>query len=190
MKLILINKDNPIPENYCPNLMDIGGGYSLEKNAALSMKAMICAAAAEGICLRVFSAYRSIAYQKGLFDESTDKYMFRGMSYEKAAELTAQSIAVPGYSEHNAGLAADISSMDWQGDISEEFENTPEFAWLQKNAHRFGYILRYPKGKEHITGIIYEPWHYRYVGAKHAGCINRLGLTLEEYMQMHRACSC
>ena len=87
-------------------------------------------------------------------------------------------------SEHNAGLAADISSMDWKGEITESFENTKEFEWLDKNAHKFGFILRYPRGKEHITGITYEPWHYRYVGRRHAECMKRMGVTLEEYLEL------
>lgn len=188
MKLMLINKDNPLPKDYKPELKEVCDGYFMEIHAACAMKKMLCAAMRDGICLRVFSAYRSISYQKGLFNEDVDRYMLQGMSYEEAYAKTALSIAIPGQSEHNAGLAADMSTVDWVGEISEEFENTPEFRWLCKNACHFGYILRYPKGKSHITNITYEPWHFRYVGTVHARCITRMGLTLEEYFQ-RQCCS-
>lgn len=183
MKLLLINKDNPLPENYKPELKELCGGYFMDVNAVFAMKKMICAALADGIHLRVFSAYRSISYQKGLFNEDVDSYMLSGLSYEEAYAKTAMSVAIPRHSEHNAGLAADISSVDWSGEINQSFENTPEFEWLNNYAHCFGFILRYPKGKSHITGITYEPWHYRYVGAVHAKCIKKMGITLEEYLQ-------
>lgn len=183
MKLLLINKDNPLPECYKPVLKEVGDGYFLEASAACAMRKMLCAALSCGIHLRVFSAYRSISYQKGLFNEDVDRYMLTGMSFEEAYKKTALSVAIPGYSEHNAGLAADISTQDWKGEINESFENTPEFEWLDKNAHCFGFILRYPKNKTAITGITYEPWHYRYVGAAHAKNIKRMGITLEEYLK-------
>ena len=126
MKLMLINKDHPLPENYKPCLTDLMEGYQLERKTACAMKEMICAALKDGIHLRIFSAYRSISYQQGLFNEDIQRYMKQGMSYEDAFNKTAQSIAVPGQSEHNAGLAADISTMDWKGEINPEFENTEE----------------------------------------------------------------
>lgn len=184
MKLMLINKDNPLPENYKPCLTDLTEGYCLERRTAAAMKEMLCAALKDCVHLRVFSAYRSIAYQEGLFNEDIHRYMKQGMSYEEAFNKTAQSIAVPGQSEHNAGLAVDISSMDWKGEITTEFENTEEFKWLEKNAAKFGFILRYPEGKEHITSITYEPWHYRFVGTVHAERMKKMGLTLEEYLQL------
>ncbi len=183
MKLLLINKDNPLPRNYKPALSEVCDGYFMDIVAAASMKKMICTALSNGIHLRVFSAYRSISYQKGLFNEDVDRYMLRGMSFEDAYAKTSLSIAKPGESEHNAGLAVDITSAQWQGEINESFENTPEFKWLNNNAHYFGFILRYPKNKTDITGITYEPWHYRYVGSAHAQCIKRMGITLEEYLQ-------
>lgn len=186
MKLLLINKDNPLPENYKPCLKEVCGGYFMEKNAADALSSMICAALCDGIHLRIFSAYRSVSYQRGLFNQDTDRYILSGMSREEAFAKTAESIAIPGQSEHNAGLAADISSQDWIGEITQEFENTPEFEWLFRNAPRFGYILRYPKGKSHITGITYEPWHYRYVGIIHAKNIADMNLTLEEYMKIQK----
>lgn len=188
MKLLLISKTHPLPENYKPILKDAGDGVILEVSAADAMKKMLCAAVSCGIHLRVFSAYRSLSYQKGLFNEDIDRYMLSGMSYKDAYAKTSLSIAVPGQSEHNAGLAVDISSPDWKGEITEEFDQTPEFAWLDKNAHRFGFIMRYPKNKTEITGITYEPWHYRYLGKIHACRIKKMGITLEEYLIMQGCC--
>lgn len=184
MKIMLINRENPISMGFKPYLKEIGGGYMLERHAAEYMKAMICAAMADGIKLRVFSAYRSISYQQGLFNQDIERYVLLGMSHDEAVQKASLNIAMPGSSEHNAGLAADITSMDWHGEITEEFENTPEFKWLNNNAHCFGFILRYPKNKTHITGFTYEPWHYRYVGKSHACCIKRMNITLEEYLKL------
>lgn len=186
MKLLLINHENPLPDNFKPCLADLFEGFQLEKHAALAMKQMLCSALKEEVHIRIFSAYRSISYQRGLFDQDMQRYIVKGMSYDEAYKKTAFSVAVPGESEHNAGLAADISSMDWKGEITADFENTPEFKWLDRNAHKFGFILRYPKGKENITGITYEPWHYRFVGKHHSCCMKRMNLTLEEYMMIQR----
>ncbi|MDO5558865.1 MAG: M15 family metallopeptidase [Oscillospiraceae bacterium] len=188
MKLLLVNSKNKIPEDYKPELAEVTGGYYLTKDAAAAMKKMICAALDDGIELRVFSAYRSIEYQQGLFDEDMRKYIMQGYSGTEAYDMTAKGVAVPGYSEHNAGVAADISTMNWKGDISERFDKTPEFAWLCENACKFGYILRYPKGKESITGIQYEPWHYRYVGLPHSIYISNQRITLEEYLRFSSCC--
>lgn len=185
MKLPLINSDNLLPEDYVPCLEQVQDGYEMECRAARCMRKMICAALQNGIRLRVYSAYRSIDYQKGLFLQDIQKYISQGMSPDEAFELTSRYIALPGASEHNAGLAADITSPEWEGELSEEFENTPQFKWLSNNAHRFGFILRYPRDKENITGIGYEPWHYRFVTCAHAGHIEKLGITLEEYLALH-----
>lgn len=189
MKLLLVNAKNKLPANYNPDLAEVTGGYCLVRCAAEAMKKMICAALEDKIELRVFSAYRSIEYQQGLFDEDMRRYIMQGYSGTEAYDMTARSVAVPGYSEHNAGLAADISTMKWKGDITEMFDRTPEFQWLSENAHKFGYILRYPKGKEDITGIQYEPWHYRYVGLPHSVNIHNKNITLEEYLSFS-SCRC
>lgn len=184
MKLLLINRNHPIPQHYKPILKEVCEGFFLDADAASAMKKMLCAALSCRVHLRVFSAYRSISYQKGLFNEDVERNILSGLSYEEAYLKTTQSIALPGQSEHNAGIAADISSRDWRGEIDESFEDTPEFRWLEENAHCFGYILRYPRGKTGITGIAYEPWHYRYVGEFHAENIRRMGITLEEYLML------
>ena len=102
----------------------------------------------------------------------------QGMSEEEAKKEAATRVAIPGTSEHHLGLAVDINS------VETSFENTKAFKWLQKNAENYGFVLRYPKDKKAITKIIYEPWHYRYVGVEHAKEMNRLGLCLEEYIDL------
>jgi D-alanyl-D-alanine carboxypeptidase len=104
-----------------------------------------------------------------------------GLSEEKATEKAATMVARPGTSEHNLGLAVDINS------VETSFENSKAFKWLQENAEDFGFVLRYPKDKKAITKIIYEPWHYRYVGVEHAKEMNRLGMCLEEYIEYLKA---
>ena len=154
----------------------------MEKTAAKYMRQMIEAAAQDGIELKVMSAYRTVSYQKRLFERNVSSRMESGMSYDEAYYDTSINIAPPGGSEHNAGLAADIIDTDhW--DTYTAFEDTKEFAWLQEHAWEYGYILRYLKGKEEITGYIYEPWHYRYVGVKYAKAVRDSGLCLEEYFE-------
>ena len=178
----VVNKDNPLPEDYSIETSFVQGSYEMEIVAAYNCRRMIDAAAKDGIDLKVLSAYRTIKYQENLFDRNVKSRMEDdGMSYEEAYADTAVNIAPPGGSEHNAGLAVDIIDRNhW--DTYTDFENTPEFAWLSENCTKYGFILRYPKGKEDITGYIYEPWHYRYVGAEYASAVMNSGLCLEEYI--------
>lgn len=179
--LILVNNDNKIDQSYKVKKMRVQGKYSLDWRAAINAKKMIKATTANGINLIVISAYRDPKYQKKLFDEDVRSNMEKGYTFAKACKITAMSIAKPYCSEHNTGLALDILSDECE-ELSEDFENTKAYKWLKANAHRFGFILRYPKGSEHITGIIFEPWHYRFVGKKHAKKIKAMGVTLEEYL--------
>lgn len=135
-----------------------------------------------GAPIGVASAYRTIAYQKQNFDNNVKRRMDEGMSYEEAYADTAKNVALPGESEHNTGLAMDILSGEhWAFD--EGFENTRAFRWLDKHAHEYGFILRYPKDKTGVTQINYEPWHYRFVGVYHATKIKESGMCLEEYIE-------
>lgn len=177
---MLLNTEHPLPEGYVPELVDVGYGngreQTMEIKAGTAFNAMKEAAAAEGITLTPFSCYRSHEHQLTNYNASIQKYVLQGYSNEKATELTQQYFAVPGTSEHEAGFAVDIDS------VEESFENTPAFAWLQQHCNEYGFILRYEKETEPTTGIAYEPWHYRYVGANHAKAITEAGITLEEYV--------
>ena len=155
-------------------------GYDLKmfnKDAYPYLQAMCEAAWAENIPLKVCSPYRAYSIQKMLFDNRVKKEMANGLTAEQADAKTATIIARPGTSEHQTGLAADfICSND-------SFEGMPAFTWMQQHAAEYGFILRFPKDKESITGVIYESWHYRFVGIKEAQKIKDSGLCLEEYVE-------
>lgn len=174
--LYLINSEHPLPEDFHVESKYVQGTYEMDSRAANYMTAMIAAAKDDGIDIKVLSALRTIEYQQKLLDKEIESYKNDGYSDDEAYRLAVSGVAVPGESEHNAGLAADLCN------LSENFENSDEFAWLDKHAHEYGFILRYPKGKQDITGIYYEPWHYRFVGIYHAKQIKESGLCLEEYI--------
>ena len=186
--MFLVNKKNPLPQNY-DNMIETEvvfeswREYLLDVRAADYIKRMISDAAGDGVDLLVVSAYRTIEYQQQNFDNSVQDRVDRGMSYDDAYADTLAEVALPGESEHNAGLALDIMCEENQNMDDDSFENTEAFAWLDQHAHEYGFILRYPKGKQDITGIIYEPWHYRFVGLYYAKEIKESGLCLEEYYE-------
>lgn len=179
--LILVNKLCPLPEDHDIALEEIYGSQ-LEKTAAFMLRRMFEAAQCDSVQLRLLSGYRSPEYQSELFDRSVRQRMDSGMSYDMALADTETNVARPYMSEHNTGLAADIVTPD-DDDVFESFEDTEQFRWLADNAAGYGFILRYPKGKTDITGYIYEPWHYRYVGPYDARRICQRNITLEEYLK-------
>ena len=169
--LILVNNENLLPQDFQVPLTTLVGSYRVDARTVDSAKAMIAAAAAEGIELQVCSAYRSVAQQERLY-----------AAEDPVPEGQPVAVQAPGASEHHTGLALDLVSSEYTS-LDEGFENTEAFAWLQEHAWEYGYILRYPRDKESITGVIYEPWHYRFVGQAHAKAIRDLGVCLEEYLQ-------
>ena len=175
---ILVNRHNLIPEDHDPDLVSIGDGHYLNRRAAAAWEAMRAAAASDGINLWIISAYRSHERQTYNFNNSVQFHVDAGRTPEEAHTITAGYIAVPGTSEHTLGMAIDLNSID------AAFEHTPEFEWLIENAANFGYIFRYPREATEITGINFEPWHFRYVGSNHARIIMELGIVLEEYLEM------
>ncbi len=179
-QLILVNKTHIMPEDYTVSTAKVGA-YLVDRRIAEPLSEMIDAAAEEGVTLRIGSAYRSVAYQRDVFDRNVEQLKKRGYSEERAKEITSESIADPGTSEHSLGLAVDFARGD-NTDFVESYEKTEQFAWLSAHAAEYGFICRYSKDKESITGYTYEPWHYRYVGAKHAREISAKGLCLEEYL--------
>ena len=166
--LIICNKYHKLKSNYVPNLVSLNGygGGQMEKVAASHFKEMVNAAKKEGIKIYNVSGYRSYNTQKSLYNS----YVSRD-GKAKADTYSARA----GTSEHQTGLATDVNS------ISTSFDTTDAFKWLSKNAYKYGFILRYPKGKENITGYMYEPWHYRYVGKDVAKVIYEKNITYEEY---------
>ncbi|MDL2323864.1 M15 family metallopeptidase [Ruminococcaceae bacterium OttesenSCG-928-A16] len=179
---LLLNAENAVPKTLELDLVSVGNGQTMQRNAAKAFTAMQAAAKADGVTLTPISGYRSNQRQTNNYNASIQRYLSQGYTQQKAEEETRRYYAIPGTSEHEAGLAIDIDS------IEESFENTPAFAWLQQNCTEYGFILRYAKTTEAITGIAYEPWHYRYVGANHAFLMQQQGFTtLEEYMEHQTA---
>lgn len=156
--ILVVNKTYALPEDYAP-------GVNPEAKSAFDK--MAADAAKEGLDLHIRSGYRSYSYQKNLYNN------YVAQDGKAAADRYS---ARPGHSEHQTGLAFDVNS------LSQSFENTPEGKWMAKNCWKYGFIIRYPKGKESITGYMYEPWHIRYLGKENARAVYDSGLTLEEYL--------
>ncbi len=178
--LILANKQNPIPEGYEPKLVFVDSSHEVDWRIADPLSNMIEAAKKDGVSLVVSSAYRSYDRQVELFRKKINSYMKAGQSYYDAYKSASYSVTVPGMSEHQLGLAIDFVTPGYTN-LDSGFGKTEAGKWLKKHAPEYGFILRYPEGKGYITGIIFEPWHFRYVGKKAALEITKEGLTLEEY---------
>lgn len=179
--LMLVNQSHPMEDGYVPELANIDDSHQVDARVLEPLQNMLKATSDEGYSLYVCSAYRSVDRQKELFNESMIDYVNQGMTYYEAAIETAKSIAWPGESEHATGLAMDIVSSDYAG-LDEKQGETDDQKWLMEHCYEYGFILRYPKDKSEDTGIIYEPWHYRYVGVEAALAIRDQGVTLEEYL--------
>lgn len=179
--LVLINPWNPLPEDHAFELTTVTGKYQVDSRCADALKAMLADCKAAGLTPYICSAYRTWDDQTSLFDKKVNSFISKGYSEEDAKILAAKETAVPGTSEHQLGLAVDIlcTSRPW---LDEGQAQTETQKWLMANCHKYGFILRYPKGTTDITGIIYEPWHYRYVGVEIATEIMTRGITLEEYL--------
>lgn len=184
--VILVNPWNSVPENYTVELTAINDDYQVAAIAYDDYLDMIRACENAGHQPIVCSAYRTQEYQQGLFDRKVQRLLedkTNSYTKEEAAAAAARSVAVPGTSEHQLGLALDIiDNRNWRLDESQA--EMPTQQWLMENSWRYGWILRYPNEKSQITGIIYEPWHYRYVGREVAAEIHASGLCLEEYLQL------
>jgi len=180
-KLILVNKQHFIPENYSFTLGTISGNKRCDVRVVPFVRQMFEAAKEDGVNLVVCSPYRNLDRQEVLFERKIKNYMKNGMSYLDAYKETAQAVTLPGTSEHQIGLALDIVC-DTYASLNEGFGETEAGIWLSKHSWEYGFILRYPKGKKYMTGIEYEPWHFRYVGKEAAKVIYEEGITLEEFV--------
>ena len=180
--LVLVNGNHPMEEGYVPELMELEEGYSVDSRILDAAQEMLAAAKEEGLHIDICSAYRSVERQGEVFGESMKVRVKEGLSYWEAFSETSLNVALPGTSEHALGLALDLISNQYT-ELDERQEETAEAKWLKENCHKYGFILRYPPEKTNVTGITYEPWHYRYVGKEHAKKIMEQGITLEEYLQ-------
>ena len=178
--LNIVNKDIQMPADYVPKLVEIASsGKYLDYRVAPYYNEMYAAAKKDGITLTPYSGYRSYARQQRNYNNLTESYMSKyNLSREDAAAKAATVILPPGTSEHNLGLAMDVCN------TNSSFANQKEYKWLMEHAHEYGFILRYTAEKQSITGIIPEPWHWRFVGVEHAKAIKDSGLCLEEYVDM------
>ena len=179
--LLLVNGKNPLPDDYDSNvradLVEIDPEYrnnnyvtKIHKDVYPYITAMVAAAQAEGVDLKVWSPFRSYADQKVLFENQVNRV---GGDEDKAATVVAR----PGTSEHNTGICADFNM------ASDSFADTPMYTWMTKNAEDYGFVMRYEASKQSITGVIHESWHWRFVGIDAAKEMNKLGMCLEEYVE-------
>ena len=182
-ELILVNPWNHVPEDYTVELTSINDDHRIASIAYQDYLEMMDDCEDAGNQPAVCSSYRTQEYQENLFRKRVDRYVEDGYDREEATRLAGTSVAIPGTSEHQLGRASDIvDNRNWNLDESQA--KMPTQQWLMENSWRYGWILRYPDEKSAITGIIYEPWHYRYVGREVAAEIYELGICLEEYLMM------
>lgn len=181
-EIILVNPWNRKPDNFNPPLKEVKDSTYVHMMCYDDLMQMLSDCVAAGHTYNIDYAYRSFNLQMSLFTGHVNDYMKAGMTREEAEKKTAAGTAVPGTSEHELGLALDIVDKDHPGRNSAQ-ANTDTQKWLMANSWKYGFILRYPKNKTDITGIIFEPWHYRYVGKQVAKEIFESGLCLEEYLE-------
>ena len=168
--LILVNNQNAMPDDFDIETVEVEGGYYIDARVCDALQEMLADCRDAGYSPRLISTFRTRETQQYLYDHTANK----------------SDTAVPGHSEHECGLAADIvdaGSLGWADPLIDEQEDMPAQKWLMEHCQDYGFILRYPKDKEGITEIIYEPWHYRYVGKEHAAVIQKNGICLEEYLE-------
>ena len=180
--MLLVNRWNPLPDDYPITLHDLGNGESVDERIYPYLQQMFDAAIEEGYNPVVVSGYRTSEYQENLFQNELSKYMNYGMGYDEAYEAARQWVALVGTSEHQAGLAVDINAARGNG-LNYSERNQQIWAWLKEHCAEYGFILRYPEGKTEITGIQYEPWHFRYVGVEAAQYIMENEITFEEFLR-------
>ena len=174
--LILVNRDSYIPDDYKVQLTELSNGKKVDSRIYPELQEMFDDARAQGYGLFVREGYRTQEEQQQLMDEKIEAYENEGKSKSEAKKLAEQWVAIPGTSEHQLGIAVDINA-DTTKSSSDDVYN-----WLAENAHTYGFIKRYPSNKTDITGVINEPWHYRYVGKEAASKIYSQGICLEEYI--------
>ena len=176
-----MNPWNELPEDWQVDLVTLSNGLQIDRRCYDALQEMMDACREAGYEPLICSAYRTQETQQDLFNNKVAKLEAEGKSHDEAVQEAGTVVAVPGTSEHQLGLTVDVVDVNNQN-LTEEQEKTPTQKWLMANSWRYGFIHRYPNSKSDITGIIYEPWHYRYVGKDAAQEIFNKGITLEEYL--------
>lgn len=180
--LTLVNPWNPLPEDHPLTLTQLKNGQAVDSRCYPALQDMIDACRAAGLEPLICSSYRTQERQTRLFENKVSQFLAKGFPEESARTEAAKVVAPPGTSEHQLGLAVDIVDTGYQL-LNNAQADTPVQQWLLEHCWEYGFIPRYPQDKEALTGIIYEPWHYRYVGKEHATAIYDSGLCLEEYLE-------
>ena len=175
--LIIVNRWNELPEEYSVELTELSNGQKVDSRIYPYLQEMFDAARAEGVYPVVREGYRTEEEQQEILDDKIQTYINQGYSQSRAERTAKEWVALPGTSEHQLGIAVDINA------DKSKCSNEEVYAWLAENAYKYGFILRYPLGKQEITGTSYEPWHYRYVGEEAALEIYEQGICLEEYFE-------
>lgn len=179
--LILTNAEYPVPEDYAVTLRDVPGtDQKVDERIYEPLINMLEAMKEEGLSPVVCSGYRTLDKQEKLFNRKVSAYVKKGRSKEESYALARQTLSIPGSGEHCLGLAVDFYTRSYH-QLERAFEKTPEGKWLREHAQDYGFTLRYDEGKEEITGIEYEPWHFRYVGIDVARYLKKHNLSLEEF---------
>lgn len=181
-RLLLVNKWNKIPNNYTMELIELANGQAIDIRVYPDLQQMMDDCRAAGLSPIICSSYRSVEKQEMLYENKISRLMAEGYSYERAKEEAGKVVAIPGTSEHQTALALDIVDATNQN-LDETQESTAVQKWLIEHSWEYGFVLRYPNGKSDITGIIYEQWHYRYVGRKAAREMKERDMCLEEYLE-------
>lgn len=177
-----MNPWNPVPDGYSVTLTQLRNDQAVDQRCYPNLQRMMDDCRAAGLSPLICSSYRTRDRQEALFANKVSRLMAQGYSREEAEREAATVVALPGTSEHQTGLAVDIVDTDYQV-LDRAQEDTAVQQWLMEHSWEYGFILRYPNDKSDVTGIIYEPWHYRYVGRKAAGEIHEQGVTLEAYLE-------
>lgn len=176
LQVIVVNRWNEIPEDYSVTLTELENGQKVDSRIYPYLQEMFDAMRADGIYPIVREGYRTAEEQQAILDERIQRYMDEGYTRARAERTAKEWVAVPGTSEHQLGIAVDINADKTQS------SNEAVYQWLANNAYSYGFILRYPQGKEDITGAEYEPWHYRFVGTEVALEMYQSQICLEEYL--------
>ncbi len=179
--LMLVNPWHSLPSDHRVALHSLGDGQAVDQRCYASLQSMLEDCAAAGCQPHICSSYRTQAKQETLYNDKVQEFLAQGYTQARATAQAEEYVAKPGFSEHQLGLAVDIVDVNYQI-LDEAQETTAVQQWLLANSWRYGFILRYPTAKHEITGIMYEPWHYRYVGEEAAAEIYNQGLCLEEYL--------
>lgn len=175
--LIVVNRWNELPEDYDVELTELSNGQMVDSRIYPYLQEMFDAARTEDVYPVVREGYRTAEEQQEILDDKIQSYINQGYSQVKAERTAKEWVALPGTSEHQLGIALDINA------DKSKCSNEDVYEWLAENAYKYGFVLRYPPGKQKITGTSYEPWHYRYVGEEAAKEIYERGICLEEYFK-------